>query len=565
MVDWKQLADKWSELSKETQDKITAAMRKKYEENADKFIEWLKEDPGRQTIWLNYAALVPPKFKVGDYVDVGPVYPPTRPGMGGLYESIVKVIDVIPQAPPAIDKYAYTVEDTHGQTMTYLESAIKPAAPAEKPPEKPPRFKVEDWVKAGALGTVQIKEIKRTTPPLKEGWLYRVLKEGVLYDQTEDQLEPVEKPPIEKPPVEGPRFKPGDKVVDRKTGDEYTVKDTSKWPSILLTDRYGNLTARDEYQLVTSEEYEALKEEEKRKREKPKAPPIPGAPSRGLSTEDISRLHDLWNNEFFRALGKVPTSTASTFRVEVEKLKDKTFDEAKETLLDIAKDIIATLIATKAVRAAPPRRVREYRPPPERPPIEAGVRVPPAQFPSYPLSYDLPFPRGPTSKEQIRIWQAFLYQMQQQGYDGTVYQREFDEYIGGTQFLSWEDMKKKYDLFVSTIMSGLELPPLEQWRGIPIPTGLKGLIQEKPELEKLEDLIVHYSSVVIRNARSRGEIPTLEDLREELATHAIIPADTPLKELRDATKTAITRAVERKDVWVSGITTTEINDFLASE
>ena len=91
--------------------------------------------------------------------------------------------------------------------------------------------------------------------------------------------------------------------------------------------------------------------------------------------------------------------------------------------------------------------------------------------------------------------------MQESDYDCMSYQDEFDAYIGGTQFLSWEDLRAKFKIFVETIMKGLGLPPLFTWQGAPIPTGLKGEIMERLPLEQLEDLITHYSSVVIRNAR----------------------------------------------------------------
>lgn len=506
MVDWRQLADKWFELGEDIKNRIIAAMKQKYLEDPKKFIDWLREDAGRQTIWHNFVKMEP-RFKVGEYVNVGPVYPPSRPGMAGLHESIVKVTSVRPQEPESLIRYAYVVQDSQGSVMTYLESDLKPAAEEEKPQEKPQ-------------------------------------------------------------PVGEHRLKVGDKAIDINTGNEYTVAKVDKWPSVLLSDKYNLQIARDESQLMTPEDYKAM-QAAKAPKAAARRVPIPGAPLEGLSGDDIKRLHDIYNDALFRALGKVPTSSSSTFRVEVEKLKDKTFEEAKEAILGVAEEIIGSLAAAKVIRGAvaPPARARERRPTAERKPeVEAGlgIRVPPAQFPSYPLSYNMPFPRGPTSEEKIKLWQVFLYQMQQQGYDGTAYQRAFDDYIGRTQFLSWDKLRNKFNFFVKTIMSGLDLPPLEQWKGVPLPTGLKGLIQEKPELERIEDLITHYSSVVIRNKRSVGDIPTLEDLREELAEHGIVPMDLPLDELRDAAKTALTRAVERKDAWVAGISATEINDFLAS-
>lgn len=314
----------------------------------------------------------------------------------------------------------------------------------------------------------------------------------------------------------------------------------------------------------TEKLYKQLLNEALEKAKATRAPPPSVAARRGLSGEDMKLLLAFYNNEFFRNLGKVPPNSAATFRVEFEKLKDKTFDEAKERIVALANDIIEEFRAREKVRAGVPiYPVRLPRVPEEEMPAVVG-RVPPAQFPSFPLSYDMPFPRGPTSKEREPLWRAFQYKMQQEGYDAAAYLDQFEAYIMGAQFLSWEDLREKFDFFITTIMSGRQLPPLEQWQGYPIPTGLKGLIMEKPELEKLEDLIVHYSSVVIRNKRSKGDVPTLENLRDELVERGVITADTPLAELRDAAKTAITRAVEKQDIWMAGITTTEINDFLAS-
>ena len=125
-------------------------------------------------------------------------------------------------------------------------------------------------------------------------------------------------------------------------------------------------------------------------------------------------------------------------------------------------------------------------------------------------------------------------------------------------------MREKFDIFVKTVMQGIALPPLFTWRGAPLPTSIKGEIQELEPLEKLESLFVHYSSVVIRNKRSVGEIPTLEDLKKELEELVIIAPDTPLSEIRDEAKIALTRAQEKNDFRLAGISTTEINDFLST-
>lgn len=293
----------------------------------------------------------------------------------------------------------------------------------------------------------------------------------------------------------------------------------------------------------------------------------PTAPRKGLTSGDIGKLQDLYSDALFRQLGRVPTNSMATFRVEVEKVKDKTFDEAKEHILGVAQDIIGAFAAKLAVPRLAPSPVRILEGLAKLGEARAAPlgRVPPAQFPSYALCYNLPFPRGPCREEKDKLWDVFCYQMQEEGFDCMTYQREFESYIEGTQFFSWEDLREKFKLFVETIKKGLGLPPFWQWQGAPIPTGLAGEIQERLPLERLEDLVTHYSSVVIRNKRSKGDIPTLTDLKQELVEHGIVTESTSIPEIRDAAKTALTRAVERKDTWVTNISTTEINDFLASE
>jgi predicted transcriptional regulator YdeE len=300
-------------------------------------------------------------------------------------------------------------------------------------------------------------------------------------------------------------------------------------------------------------------------------------PPKPLSDDEIRLLQDLWVTEFFRSLGRVPPNITSVFRVEFDANKTKSFDEAKEAILKAADEILEEMKAREVAKRGVPLRPAAPSRMPSRVPIREetggkeeenhGVplgRVPPAQFPSFPLCYNLPFPRGPCSEEQIRLWNAFLYQMQQQGFDGNIYDREFREYIEDTQFLSWEDLHAKFDEFIKTLKSGQQLPPLFVWRGAPIPTGLKGEMQELEPLEQKESLIVHYSGVVIRNKRSNGEIPTLEDLKAELVDLNVIPQETELGELRDVAKVALTRALEKKDFRLSGISVTEINDFLST-
>lgn len=308
----------------------------------------------------------------------------------------------------------------------------------------------------------------------------------------------------------------------------------------------------------------------------PILPPAPVAPAvkppekpRPLTAQEISKLQDVYSDALFRQLGRVPPNALATFRVEIDKVRDKTFSEAEDHLLGVARDIVGAFVAREGIQQiAPARRVEApERPPEERMPFAPSARVPPAKFPATQMDL-LKFPRAPTSREQIRLWSVFQFQMQQQGYDADAYRRLFDEYIQKTQFLSWEDLKEKYDFFVTTVMSGAELPPIQVWRGsLTVPTGLKGEIQELMPHEQLDKLIVHYTGVLIINYRGAGEKATLRDLYEELIARGIIAAGTPFgtgTEFDIEVKTAVRAAYDRRDLSLFHITLAEIDDFLSS-
>lgn len=155
--------------------------------------------------------------------------------------------------------------------------------------------------------------------------------------------------------------------------------------------------------------------------------------------------------------------------------------------------------------------------------------------------------------------------MQQEGYDCSVYQRLFADYIWNSQFLSWEDLRERYDFFVRTVMMGQALPPLATWRGkLTVPTGLRGEIQELQPFEQVGKLIVHYVGTLIINYRGIGKAPTLQDLYNELMERGIIPPDTPFEEFKIEVKNVVTAAFKRKDIDLFRVTEEEINDFLAT-
>lgn len=296
-------------------------------------------------------------------------------------------------------------------------------------------------------------------------------------------------------------------------------------------------------------------------------PPPPKPPERkGLSSSDVNRLQDAWNNLFFRALGRVPPNSASAFRVEVAKLLDKTYSEAEQQILRVAQDIVDEFLARQAVeRAAPVRRREVITPLPEAEAMIPIARIPPAEVPSHPLEpEEMKFPRGPSSREREALWRAFQFRMQEQGYNAFEYEDEFENYMMGTQFKDWDELLAKFKLFGDTIIEGKALPPLWQWRGIPIPVGLEGVLRKTPA-ERLQDVIVHFTSVVIRNARTKDVEPTLADLQLELVERGLIPVDmiiTPASPLYDEIKNALTSAYKRKDIWLTGIALEELTRFL---
>lgn len=300
-------------------------------------------------------------------------------------------------------------------------------------------------------------------------------------------------------------------------------------------------------------------------------PPVvlfPPTKPRELTRDEVQKLQDLWSSMLFRELGRVPTNAMATFRVELEKVKSKPYPEAQEHILKVADELISEFIARKAIEPlAPrePRRIEVYRPPPEEEFAFVPSRVPRTVVPKEPLEpEEMKFPRGPSRREHEVLWDVFRYRLQEQGYNPFDYQDEFEEYIASTQFQDWKDLVEKFEFFVESIKKGKALPPLWQWRGAPIPVGLEGVLRKTPA-ERLQDVIVHFTSVVIRNARTWGKVPTLEDLRKELEERGLIPPDmiiTPVSPLYDEIKNALLNAYKRKDVWLTNITLEELNSFL---
>lgn len=318
----------------------------------------------------------------------------------------------------------------------------------------------------------------------------------------------------------------------------------------------------------------------------PVAVPVPRPPPvrrrEELSRSEINRLKDFFNVTLYDELGRTPRNTAAKFRVEIERVKDQSFEEAKAHIEEVAREIISREIAVKVARVPaerPPPRIRPYRPPREEEEIPLALaRVPPTYPPDKPLDgpEERPFPRSMTRREEghdgLRhgFWPAFCYRLQEQMMNPLQYQKLWKDYMYDTSFTSWKDLLKHYEWFIDSIKTGKPLPPLEIWRGGPIPYGLAGVLREvvaepKGLREVVEpfkyNAVVWTATITIKNARLTDTTPTLVDVKQALIERGIdgTITDQDIKDvLMDAWKTPEQLPVP----WFTRITLEDLNALL---
>jgi len=291
------------------------------------------------------------------------------------------------------------------------------------------------------------------------------------------------------------------------------------------------------------------------------------APPKPLSTEEVRTLEDEFKAALMGELGRIPRDVLAEFRVTLRKVNLELYEEALRVILEKAKEIVARESLRKAFRPAavemPPER--EMRRVPDRwdeDERKEDFMIPsrgkaPASVPDYPMS-DLPFPRRPTSEEQLKLWDAFAYALQEKGINFWEFRKPFEERIWNITFKDWFMLKDRFTQLVDLIAEGEDLPPLWVWKGVP-PPSLEFLW--KPTIEPTEakaQAIRHFTSVVIRNARSTGQVATLDELMVNLDQHGV--SDVSYDEIKDA----IMMGHESKDVYFTGISLEELTEFLGT-
>jgi hypothetical protein len=380
-----------------------------------------------------------------------------------------------------------------------------------------------------------------------------------------------------------------------KTEAPYVLQKIKTYLGITAAEKVTSEEAKEEAKLEeeAEEEIEDTREMEKKMEAEEKAPltqiqpaptpivPAPAPrPTRILSSEDMRLLQDYWNTQFIRAIGKVPAGFSSVFRIEFQEVKTLPFAEAKNAILAAADREIgrieqeqrarATIRQGERITPGPSKTPAQKKPMTDREIEEENEEgggfanmgnVPPASFPSEPISIMQPFPRSPTSEEKIQLWKVFCYRMRQKGFNCDDFQRPYDDYIEKTQFYDWQELHESFDFLVDTLIEGLRLPPLVQWRKeLTVPKGIGGELRElepSPEPAKLTTAQIEMEE---RNAVKRQRIliaqkaaglisyngyyvgrkqKTMHDLYDEMVSRGVIDRSIPEEIFLPVAKEAI--------------------------
>lgn len=305
----------------------------------------------------------------------------------------------------------------------------------------------------------------------------------------------------------------------------------------------------------------------------PSRPPITPSPAskpkpKEVSKEEIRFLKAKLDVALIEQLGRVPPNTSSIFIVEIEKVKDKPYNEALDHIMNVAKEIVNRETSREALKVKPKqpmaRRVIEPFRPEEKEERFAVQGVRPTYPPSAPLApEEQAFPRHPTKDENVRLWDSFQFKLQEIGLNAYEYQDEWNEYIFGSNHKSWDHLMKRYDFFVDSIIKGKPLPPLWKWKGIPIPYGLEELLSLNPD-QKIKDLIIWATSNEISNSNFRREQPRVDRVIRLMTSWGFPVSIEDVREALIQGYTKLKGTNLKYDQWFLNITLQDLEELLAA-
>lgn len=281
--------------------------------------------------------------------------------------------------------------------------------------------------------------------------------------------------------------------------------------------------------------------------EEPKPPKVQPTLLKKLSKEDVIYLHSLFNTKIYKAINKLPPVAKDFFNVEVEKLKDKTRDEA-EKLIDEAVERFVSEEERKAAMKYMPteeakipmreKRVEVYRPPSEPMGGEGEGEIipwvkPAYPFPSTPLSKRR-WPSRPTVEEADALWEHFAWRLAEKGLYPAhkLYHDAFEKFIAGTMFPSYSSILKIFDDLIKHIASGADINLF----AIKLAPIYEMTMPWRPGEKMRYDAILFTvrwaaSNNEVERWKPKPEILTMEDVIEELANYGIYADEAEVVEV----------------------------------
>jgi hypothetical protein len=230
-------------------------------------------------------------------------------------------------------------------------------------------------------------------------------------------------------------------------------------------------------------------------------------PKKSLTELEKQQLKAMFNALLMRELKKIPAEALEEFNAELDTVALFPFSEA-QNIIDLLAQRIINQDTLPKIRHIPKQKAQARKPEAAAPEegIEEGqpVRERNLELPLEPLSkMRFPFPRAPSSEEQIRLWNYFSTVLEEQGIDAVEHEQDFNDYIRYFTFTSWNDLTGILKNLIKDISRGKA------------PTVPFSNISNRMGWKKLPyDPIVHFASSPV--------FATMDELLEGLAQWGII-------------------------------------------